>query len=163
MFDRYSYSGRLSPRQVFESQTGVWVPDRCRNGFLSHARLDPRLDLCAWIRAHVMLDLRFLPYGTCQYHHRSPKLWVYDMILIQRSDPLSLKIIRLVSRSPPPIRPKWHLDRKVFLSKIIGFVNIWNQEWLTSNPSRPQISLRISLQPLAPTPFLHLRKRLLGW
>jgi hypothetical protein len=32
--------------------------------------LDPRLDLFAWIRAHDMLDLRFLPYGTCQYHHR---------------------------------------------------------------------------------------------
>jgi hypothetical protein len=31
--------------------------------------LDPRLDLFAWIRAHDMLDLRFLPYGTCQYHH----------------------------------------------------------------------------------------------
>jgi hypothetical protein len=32
--------------------------------------LDPRLDLFAWIRAHDMLDLRFLPYGTCQYHHK---------------------------------------------------------------------------------------------
>ena len=31
--------------------------------------MDPRLDLFAWIRAHDMLDLRFLPYGTCRYHH----------------------------------------------------------------------------------------------
>jgi hypothetical protein len=34
--------------------------------------LDPRLDLFAWITAHDMLDLRFLPYGTCQYHHTFP-------------------------------------------------------------------------------------------
>jgi hypothetical protein len=42
---------------------------RCQNGFLSHAQLNPQLDLFAWIRAHDMLDLRFLPYGVCHYHH----------------------------------------------------------------------------------------------
>jgi hypothetical protein len=49
--------------------------------------LDPRLDLFAWIRAHDMLDLRFLPYGTCQYHHKCLPCSVFT----KRATPVSFR------------------------------------------------------------------------
>ena len=62
--------------------------------------MDPRLDLFAWIRAHDMLDLRFLPYGTCQYHHTNTpgvnKKLAQDIIKIWRCLPSTMTKVSIV-------------------------------------------------------------------
>ena len=56
--------------------------------------------------AHDMLDLRFLPYGTCQYHHRGAT-HVTRRVLVRDFNYTRVKIVR---RRLEEFRVRWIVE-----------------------------------------------------